>query len=189
MNNHTINVYVKTPDQIRKSRRFLRKNGIYWDSRLTCFSGVVNPRRFRRVSEFCKTNGLRYKIINDFSERSANYRYEFFKNNKPKIFNRYICVYCGRLMTVKQTTVDHFYPIGAASKSLSLQKRLKRRGLENINDVKNLVPACERCNKRKSAKMGWWLVAGRLGQITWLWWFRYAIRIGLVTFLLTLLIK
>ncbi len=111
------------------------------------------------------------------TERSTTYRYAFFKNNKPYIKDRYFCSYCGRLCRKKDITIDHLYPINKAKYSRRLRRKLQRKGFKDINDVKNLVPACSKCNQYKSAKYGWlWIVKGEIGKIQWLWIPRHIIR-------------
>ncbi len=116
------------------------------------------------------------------TERSTNYRYIFFKNNKPLFWDIYFCAYCGMPHRRKKITVDHLYPINRAKYSKRLRKKLQRRHFKDINDVRNLVPACRSCNSYKSAKLGIkWIIMGQIGRIQWLWIPRHILRICLLT--------
>jgi hypothetical protein len=140
------------------------------------YYGSVSHRKLKIITAYCDRERLKYVINGNFSERSSDYRATFFKNNPPFISDKYFCTYCGRLIRKDKVTVDHLYPVGAAKRSVSLQRKLKRRGINNINDVKNLVPACKRCNSNKGKKMGVWIIRGRLGRHPWLWVIRHILR-------------
>lgn len=104
-----------------------------------------------------------------FTTRSTHYRQNFFKYNKPAFKGKYFCSYCGALLHKKDITVDHLVSINSAKKKWLVRKYLMLKGYKSINDVKNLVPACERCNKRKGKKQGLWVIRGILGRNKWFW--------------------
>lgn len=94
-------------------------------------------------------------------ERSNNYRKQFFASNKPFFKKYYICSYCGRLLTINQVTVDHLIPIKKVKskkgffkkvETMIYRKLLKFLKIDNVNDHKNLVVACNRCNSKKGAR-------------------------------------
>ena len=62
------------------------------------------------------------------------------------------CYYCGNALP-KQWQVDHFFPKNKEhwlqSKPM-MEEASAPKDLEDINDYRNLVPACPRCNKWKS---------------------------------------
>lgn len=97
--------------------------------------------------------------------RSNNYRTEFFKKNKGP----YRCVYCNKKLTKKQMEIDHLIPVSKSAHSMILRVSLKIFGIKNINDTKNLVPSCRRCNRRKGAKIGLWTIRGFLGRFKLYW--------------------
>jgi hypothetical protein len=144
------------------------------------YLGDVNEWWIDDLIALCKSYHLKYRINDDFSERSVNYRYHFFKNYAPAFKDMYFCSYCGRLARKDKITVDHLYPVGVAKRSIKLQKKLYKKGIKNINDIKNLVPACKSCNSRKSAKMGWWIVKGKIGKNQHMWIFRHIVRIIII---------
>lgn len=107
------------------------------------------------------------KNLNGFNaERSTTYRQEFFKHNKGFLKGKlYHCSYCGKLCKAKNITVDHLIPIRKAQKKKFWRFWLKRKGITDVNDVRNLVPACKRCNSRKGSKTNLgWLLLGTLGK-------------------------
>ncbi len=133
--------------------------------------------------KFCLKTGISCDIIDENFVRNTSYRKDFFENNKPKYGNKYRCIYCGRLFVKEKITVDHIYPVDAA-KYKANQVFLKLFGIKDINCLKNLGAACERCNKRKSAKTGMWVVKGIIGKSDFLWYVRYVLRILLILCLL-----
>lgn len=115
------------------------------------------------VSKGCRT----YEIPAQYT-RDTSYRRTFFSKNKP-VMGRYRCAYCGRKIPAKKITVDHLIPVHAAEHSLWARRRLRRMGCRSVNDAKNLVPACRKCNQRKGGKTGIWIIRGKLGQKAWYW--------------------
>lgn len=111
-------------------------------------------------------------------ERSGNYRSEFFKHNRPRFRKYFICVYCGKLCTAEKITVDHLVPVASVKQHKKLSKKVKAAvhrtllrwcGIENVNDVRNLVPVCKMCNQKKGAKTGVWVLQGILGRYSIYW--------------------
>lgn len=60
-------------------------------------------------------------------------------------------------------------------------------GIRDVNDPRNLVPSCAKCNSHKSAKMGLWIARGKIGQLTWLWMIRKISRLMIVVIALYIL--
>lgn len=149
------------------------------------YIGYLSRRKYEKVREYCQSRYIKIKIDNGYGDRSNNYRSVYFKNNKPFIGNRYCCAYCGRILPKNKITIDHIYPINQVKSSVRLQKHLKRHGIDNVNSEKNLAPACSRCNKMKSDKMGYWIIQGKIGRIQSLWKVRWFIRV--VTFFILML--
>ncbi len=104
-------------------------------------------------------------VYPDQMARSTNYRQIFFRTYKG---SEYRCLYCNRKLTKEGLQVDHIYPVRKA-KTKAGQRYLKRHGMDTVNDPKNLAAACPRCNKRKGAKGGIWLIKAKLGQYKWYW--------------------
>ena len=97
-------------------------------------------------------------VIKKEYTRSSNYRMVFFEENKPAFRNKYYqCAYCGRLLTKDTVTIDHLLPI----------QKVKRN--KDRNDPRNLVAACDTCNKKKGSKGGWWIALGLIGRYPVFW--------------------
>lgn len=134
--------------------------------------------------------------MNSQYERSNNYRKEFFKHNEPILGKYYVCAYCGKPCSSQKITVDHIMPIAKVRnrkgffnniKAGMYRKILKLFTIDNINDKKNLVPACKRCNSKKGAKAGLWLIKGLLGRHLTYWIVHWLFVLGLLISALVLI--
>lgn len=104
-------------------------------------------------------------------ERSNDYRQQFFKANKPLFGkNIYQCAYCGKLKRRKSITVDHVIPINKVKRRGFGRFLMRISGISDINDTKNLVAACGKCNRKKTDKIGLWPLRGLIGKhfVCWL---------------------
>lgn len=162
--------------QIRvKYNRFMSDEDEHWLRRIGLVPGEgflygeVSDRKLRKVEKYCKRENLRLDISSGFSERSGYYRRKFMSTHKPQLGPFYICAYCGKLLTAKKVTVDHLYPVKEAARDPKIMRKLHRIGIYDVNDQRNLVCACERCNKRKAASMGVWIIKGKIGRHTLFW--------------------
>lgn len=135
------------------------------------------------LKRLCRQNKVKFEINNDFGKRSATYRTEYFKHNKPIYKKFYRCVYCGRLLSRRKITVDHIYPVKKVNESTYYQDKLKRMGADSVNDYRNLVSACFRCNAKKSAKTGWWIIKAKIGSMKYYW-----LVVHIIEFIIFLLI-
>lgn len=93
--------------------------------------------------------------------RSEGYRTEFIRNWPPK-HGKYRCVYCGRKISKDNMEVDHVIPVYATEHSFLARIMVPPDG---VNSLKNLVPACHKCNNRKGKKCGLWLIRGKFWKI------------------------
>lgn len=125
-------------------------------------------KELKYVRKFCRRRLLKYCFKDDSMERSTNYRSNFFKNRKG-VFgsNIYVCAYCGRFMTKKNVRVDHIIPVYKAKNYNFYKKLLSFQGIKNVNDARNLTASCEKCNQKKSAYGGLWIIRGWFGK-SWL---------------------
>lgn len=75
-------------------------------------------------------------------------------------------------------------PVAKAKVSRLVQIGLRLQGIRNVNDVRNLVPSCHRCNSKKRDKTGLWYLRGVLGGFRIYWiirgLLRFAFLVGLV---------
>ena len=168
----------------------LQNMGLVRDNANGKFRGKCESKReLNKIKRYCKRKHLKFYINNSYGTRSSDYRKVFFESNKPLLSSFYFCAYCGKLVRRKKITVDHLFPIAKAQKELSLQRKLKWLGIDSINSEKNLVPACEKCNKRKGTKIDGWIIKGYIGKIQWLWIPRWIVRISATIVLITLLVR
>lgn len=120
-------------------------------------------------------NRKKYCCDNQYT-RSRNYRNDFFAKNKT-VSGRYRCAYCGRKLAREKITIDHIFPVHCMEEYPAVRKRAALFGIRESNALKNLVPAYRRCNLRKGTRMGWWIIKGFLGRMSWYWPIRKMIRI------------
>lgn len=117
-------------------------------------------------------------------DRDVYYRSVFLKNN-PGLFGKfYFCVYCGKPLTRKSMQVDHhiavnrvklnplykaYFNIANAVTNLfgKLVHGKKYKKNVGVNVSYNLVPACARCNNKKSDNGGLWIIRGMIGGTVW----------------------
>ena len=152
-----------------------------WSKYGQCLMGSVYEDKIASLRRFCRFHGMKFEINNEFGKRSGDYRDAFFKHYRSRTYSLfaalvrnwntdrgcsyYYCAYCGKKTDLKKVTVDHIYPVAKVNASTKLQRKLKRLGYENVNDYRNLTPACAKCNKKKGTKLNWWYIyRGRLGQ-------------------------
>ena len=104
--------------------------------------------------------GARVLLYTDAEARSADYRRKFLASHMPGPDGKWACAYCGRRIYTRDMEVDHIIPVRLAQVSPRIRRLMKRWGYDGINDPKNLVPACRRCNRAKGMKAGWWMYRG-----------------------------
>lgn len=105
------------------------------------------------IVRFCRRKKLYCECIEDNYVRSNNYRKKFIKQYEKQKGKYYRCAYCGKKIEENKMTVDHIIPIDKVQHHWIYRKLMKISGVTNINDVSNLTPACEHCNKRKGRKI------------------------------------
>lgn len=156
-------------------RNKLEKMGLEEKSPGYFYADFEKIRKIKKIKKFALRQGLTFRYDNEYGKRNDTYRKTYFNNNPP-IKGKYRCVYCGRRFKKNQVQVDHLYPIAKVSKSYKLQQKLKKQGINSVNDINNLVCACRSCNLKKYTNMGLWIVRGKLGKKEWLWKVRIALR-------------
>lgn len=116
------------------------------------------------VRSFCRRKHLHFESIADKYVRSFDYRRNFIKQYKCKDGKYYRCAYCGKKITSEKMTVDHIISVDKVQHSGYYRLLMRLLGIRNINDIQNLTPACERCNKRKGKRVRGYLIKGLSGQ-------------------------
>lgn len=127
-----------------------------------------------------KVHGYKFRCYDNRYERGTNYRKTYFENNPGP----YRCVYCGRHLNYKNIEVDHLIPVGKAKTSPLVRLWLQICGIRNVNDHKNLVCSCKKCNRKKSDKIGFWVVRGAIGRFKAFWVVRDLLILALVVLIL-----
>lgn len=110
----------------------------------------------------------KYRSYDKRYERGSTYRKDFFENNRGP----YHCAYCGRRLKSDNLEVDHLIPVSKAKTSVGVRTWLHLCGIKNVNDVRNLVSSCPRCNRKKSDKIGLWAIRGAIGRHKIVWTIR-----------------
>lgn len=142
----------------------LRDHGFEWDRERRSWVGECSDLSYIR-----SLDRRGYKVTDTSFSRSSNYRDVFLKTYLPP----YHCAYCGRKLTRRELTVDHWIPIHKLSvgKRRGHYQRLLRWfcRTDDPNNPKNLVCACASCNNKKRTQTGRWLLLGALGKTHWFW--------------------
>lgn len=131
---------------------------------------------------FAETRKLLCLIEYPQERRSADYRQRFFRTNMGLRHkgNHYQCAYCGRIFPKDQITVDHLFAVKGVQRSKIMKWLLHKLKITDVNDPKNLVPACRHCNSQKGSKGGIWILRGLIGKSFALWVVRWIARIVIV---------
>lgn len=159
-------------------KSYLRKQGLDFIKKKygkSYYTKKVTEIQKKELIKYCKKHLLHYTIIEDKYSRSSNYRKIYLDTlqNKKYVF----CAYCGFLFKPNKITVDHIIPIHKAKNNRGCARLLlKLFRINNVNSIKNLAPACSRCNSKKSSKMGLWILKGFIGKYNILWVMRWSIR-------------
>lgn len=145
----------------------------------------AEDRQLRRIRRICRRK--HYEIRRTYPEhlgRSDSYRRDFLKAN-PRPLRGYRCRYCHRHLSERQMTVDHIYPVYLAKTGKGLWM-MHLAMIFDVNDVRNLAPACARCNAKKGRKAGLWVMRGILGKYRLYWVLLRTIQLLAVSLILYL---
>lgn len=123
-------------------------------------TATIDKSEKKTLLKLARRHHIKYRWYEKRWARASNYRSIFFKYYEPP----YTCRYCGRKLSEKQLIVDHVIPVAQVKKSAFARRLLTIRGIETVNDPRNLVAACPRCNLEKSDKMGLWVIRGVFGE-------------------------
>ena len=83
--------------------------------------------------------------------------------------------------------MDHLVPVAKAKESIFARTILHLCGITNVNHHRNLVPSCSACNRKKSDKMGLWVIRGAIGRFNIIWTIRDIIIVVLAIIFLSIL--
>lgn len=146
-----------------KYRRKLLKLGMTYENGKWRLQ-TSDDSHIEEILRFCKRKFLHIECIEDKYVRSTDYRKNFLQNYEKKDGRYLRCAYCGRKLTVANMTVDHIIPIDKVQHKQKYRALMRLLGIKNINDIKNLTPACEKCNKKKGRKLKGFYLNGITGR-------------------------
>ena len=70
----------------------------------------------------------------------------------------------------KPSLIKRVLPVAKVKKNKNHARLLlKLKGIEDVNDLKNLVASCDKCNSTKRDKMGVWLIKAWIGKYDFYW--------------------
>ena len=167
---HTICFEVfPTRGNINRMKRFLvdrhcftekeNKYGVYFTTEVPAMDAWQTKLMLAR-------KGYKYRSFDRRYERSNNYR---------------------KILIARDLEVDHLIPVAKAKNSMGVRTWMQLCGIKNVNDSKNLVASCSRCNGHKSDKMGFWTLRGMIGRYKATWVARNIFVILLVLLVIYLL--
>lgn len=189
-NDTTYNIRISSKSDRNPVTRYdetLTRSGFTFYERKTAHSSFYElnnaTNRERGIwIDWAKKYHLECHVVEMKYTRSADYRGDYFKNNTPTVAARYRCVYCGKKLKYKDVTIDHLYPVNKMMYRQTTRDAAKVFGIDGVNDPKNLVAACRKCNSKKGTKMGVWILRGMIGRHEGFWMMRNALVISLILF-------
>lgn len=131
-----------------------------------------------KMFHFCRRRKLSLDAVPTQYTRSRNYRNEFLQKIK-----QYPGDTGARTAEENWQGEDHnrpYFPVHCMEEYPAVRRRAALFGIRGSNDLKNLVPACRRCNLRKGTQMGWWIIKGFLGRTWWYWPVRKLLRLTVI---------
>lgn len=174
MKNFVLKIYKN--QNIYRVERTLYREGAKDCGRYYTIQYNEKPKRLiKRLDRY----GIYYRWYRSEYERAGNYRQVFFERTKGP----YRCRYCHRRLKKAYMQIDHIVPVAAVQRSARARFFLHLEGAENVNSIRNLAPACKKCNKKKLDKMGLWVLRGWLGKYEAYWVIK---RIAIFLFILFL---
>ena len=178
MRNFVLKIY-KNKNIYLVERTLLREGARDYGRYYTIQYNEKPKRLIKRLDRY----GIYYRWYRSEYERAGNYRQVFFERTKGP----YRCRYCHRRLKKTYMQIDHIVPVAAVQRSAYARFLLHLEGAENVNSIRNLAPACKKCNKKKLDKMGLWVIRGWLGKYEAYWVVKHIIT-ALFFFFLSLFI-
>jgi 5-methylcytosine-specific restriction endonuclease McrA len=171
-------IFPRQKDNVDRMSRLLTRHGFVTKTNQygTYFHAEVGKWDSFHIKNIILCHNFKYKKYEKRWDRSDNYRSEFFKHYKGP----YRCAYCGRRINSSSMEIDHLVPVSKAKSNGWARFMLKMNTIYNVNDYRNLVPSCKRCNRKKSDNMGLWVIIGSIGRHRIFWNFVDLILLGLI---------
>ena len=178
--NWILKIYVTGQKQKAVARICQRKDLKFHDTYCMC-SYIEKPKA---VMKKLKRKGFHFSCYKVEYERARNYRQTFF----ARTVGPYRCRYCNKRLKQQEIYVDHIIPVALAQKSFFARTALKMAGCRGVNDIKNLAPACLRCNLKKSNHMGTWTFRGWAGKSKLYWILLWVLKTAAIFLIIALYI-
>lgn len=160
MKNYVLKIYKNNKTYLIE-KTLLREGARDYGKFYTVQYNEKPKRLIKRLDRY----GIYYRWYRSEYERAGNYRQVFFERTKGP----YRCRYCHRRLKKTYMQIDHIVPVAAVQRSAYARFLLHLEGAENVNSIRNLAPACKKCNKKKLDKMGLWVLRGWLGKYEAYW--------------------
>ncbi len=167
-----LNIYIQEPK--KWLLKYDLKEKTYKDTTYFQLKGDYNE--LNSVKKRLISNKIRFKMFEERYQKSYDYRKDFLENNPGP----YRCRYCNRWLKTEYMQVDHIIPASKAQKDSNLQIWLWLNKCESVNDLKNLVPSCNKCNQQKGRKIGLWPLRAYLGQFKAYWKIKKTISVVII---------
>ena len=174
MKNYVLKIYKNNKTYLIE-KTLLREGARDYGKFYTVQYNEKPKRLIKRLDRY----GIYYKWYRSEYERAGNYRQVFFERTKGP----YRCRYCHRRLKKAYMQIDHIVPVAAVQRSAYARFLLHLEGAENVNSIRNLAPACKKCNKKKLDKMGLWILRGWLGKYEAYWVIRRIVIVLLIVLL------
>lgn len=174
MKNYVLKIYKNNKTYLIE-KTLLREGARDYGRYYTIQYNEKPKRLIKRLDRY----GIYYRWYRSEYERAGNYRQVFFERTKGP----YRCRYCHRRLKKAYMQIDHIVPVAAVQRSAYARFLLHLEGAENVNSIRNLAPACKKCNKKKLDKMGLWILRGWLGKYEAYWVIRRIVIVLLIVLL------
>lgn len=187
MSRYCYDVFPQSNTNIVKMQKVMERHGFRQKENQygIYFHIEVDGMDTAHIARILKRYKYKYRRYEKRWERNSNYRDQFFKYNHGP----YHCAYCGKKLKTKDIEVDHLIPVAQTKKNFWAKFLLSIKAINNVNNPRNLVASCHKCNQKKLDKMGFWVLRGTLGRHKLFWKIWKIIRVVLVVIILYLVIN
>lgn len=145
----------------------------------------AEERKERKIRRICRRRHYELKrIYPENLGRSDHYRRDFF-SYYPRPLAAIAAAIVIAVFRIKSCASTISTPSTAPRPAMISWLRLLR--IEDVNDVRNLAPACRRCNTKKGRNAGIWVLRAILGRYEAYWVLRKVCFVALVVGLVFLL--
>ncbi len=174
-------------NSVKKYNDKLRKAGFKFSSG-RYLKLVPQTTDLKKYSVWCKKRGLSFSWNKKKYTRNTSYRSKYFRNNYGILHSSiFLCAYCGKPIRKKKVVVDHLVSIKSCQENRIAKLYIKLFCNDDVNDIKNLVPSCKKCNLKKGTDTGLWWLLGKLGKHRVFWYFILLTSLFSIILIMTLL--